>query len=99
MGKSRRMAGFLAGTCLMVVSAGVTHAEVRSLSLINVHTNQSATIVFKRNGRYDPAALKQLNYILRDWRIERPTNTEAAVEKETRRGAGRVWAVMRVAPR
>jgi uncharacterized protein YcbK (DUF882 family) len=45
-------------------SAEVDHA----LYLHNAHTNATATIVFKRDGVYDPAGLAKLNYFLRDWR-------------------------------
>lgn len=69
---------FLAGT--VFVAAPIRHADAsagdRALNLYNVHTQQTATIVFKRNGRYDPAGLKQLNYILRDWRKDQPTNMD-----------------------
>ncbi len=48
----------------------------RALKLHHLHTNEEATIVFKRNGVYDKEGLQKLNYILRDWRIERPTNMD-----------------------
>ena len=50
--------------------------EERALKLLNVHTNERATIVFKRNGRYDQAGLRQINQILRDWRRNEPTNMD-----------------------
>ena len=64
----------------MVVTASMDDAGAaagdRALKLHNAHTNETATIVFKRNGRYDPAALKQLNVFLRDWRKNEPTNMD-----------------------
>lgn len=64
----------------MVVTAPMDDAGAaagdRALKLHNAHTNETATIVFKRNGRYDPAALKQLNVFLRDWRKNEPTNMD-----------------------
>ena len=39
-----------------------------ALYLHNAHTNATATIIFKRDGVYDPAGLAKLNYFLRDWR-------------------------------
>ena len=42
--------------------------ETRTLSLFNIHTKESLTVTFKKDGRYDPEALKQLNYFMRDWR-------------------------------
>ncbi|WP_235882888.1 DUF882 domain-containing protein [Rhizobium rhizophilum] len=57
-------------------SAGVASAESRTLNIEFVHTGERASITFKRNGRYDPKGLKQLNYILRDWRRNEPTKMD-----------------------
>lgn len=48
-------------------------AQTRSLKLFNTHTGESATVVFKRNGQFDAAGLKQLSHMLRDWRRDEPT--------------------------
>jgi uncharacterized protein YcbK (DUF882 family) len=48
----------------------------RALKIYHIHTGETATIVFKRNGVYDKDGLQKLNYILRDWRKERPTNMD-----------------------
>jgi uncharacterized protein YcbK (DUF882 family) len=42
--------------------------EARTLSLFNIHTKEAVTVTFKKDGRYDPDALKQLNHFMRDWR-------------------------------
>jgi uncharacterized protein YcbK (DUF882 family) len=63
----------------MVVSAGVAHAEVRSLSLINVHTQERASVVFKRDGVYDQNGLQELNRLLRDWRRNEVTRMDPAL--------------------
>lgn len=47
----------------------VANGDTRSLTIYHTHTQESATITFKRDGRYDRAALDQLNWLLRDWRI------------------------------
>jgi uncharacterized protein YcbK (DUF882 family) len=63
----------------MVVALCATAAEagqIRALKIYHLHTHEKATIVFKRNGRYDPAGLKKLNYILRDWRQNEPTRMD-----------------------
>ena len=44
--------------------------ENRSISLHNIHTHEDLTITYKKNGRFDDAALKKLNAFLRDWRKE-----------------------------
>ena len=47
--------------------------ETRTLSFHHTHSNEDLTITFKRDGRYDEAALKQLNHYLRDWRTQDET--------------------------
>ncbi|WP_373322391.1 DUF882 domain-containing protein [Methylobacterium thuringiense] len=59
-------AAMLAGT--VETENAVANGDTRTLSLIHEHTKESATITFKRDGRYDRAALDQLNWLLRDWR-------------------------------
>jgi uncharacterized protein YcbK (DUF882 family) len=67
------------GAGLVVTLAGawlwpatVQHAsasgESRTLSMFNIHTKEAITVTFKKDGRYDPDALKQLNHFMRDWR-------------------------------
>ena len=54
----------------------VANGDTRTITLHHVHSGESGTITFKRNGRYDPAALKQLNVLLQDWRRKEPTNMD-----------------------
>ena len=42
--------------------------ETRTLSLYHVHTGESLTITYMKDGRYIPSALDKINYLLRDWR-------------------------------
>ena len=55
---------------------GESRAEDRALKLHNMHTNETATIVFKRNGTYDRGGLQALNMFLRDVRQDRPTTMD-----------------------
>jgi uncharacterized protein YcbK (DUF882 family) len=50
------------------LAQGAGAGEIRTLSLYHVHTKESLVITYKRNGRYLPAALDKINYIMRDWR-------------------------------
>ncbi|UVK54789.1 DUF882 domain-containing protein [Mesorhizobium sp. AR02] len=59
--------------CLCVGSAS---AETRALKIQHLHTGEKAEIVFKRNGRYDQAGLKKINFMLRDWRRNEPTRMD-----------------------
>ncbi|WP_420712714.1 DUF882 domain-containing protein [Ancylobacter sp. SL191] len=54
----------------------VANGDTRTITLHHVHSGESATVTFKRNGRYDPAALKQLNVLLQDWRRKESTNMD-----------------------
>jgi uncharacterized protein YcbK (DUF882 family) len=42
--------------------------ESRTLSMFNIHTKETLTVTFKKDGRYDQDALKQLDHFMRDWR-------------------------------
>jgi len=71
-----------AAAAIALVSAqGTRHAsangDTRSLTFFHTHTNESATITFRRNGRYDEEALNQLNWLLRDWRVNEPAKMDA----------------------
>lgn len=42
--------------------------DTRTIILHHVHTNEDLTITYKRDGRYDDAAIKRISQFLRDWR-------------------------------
>jgi uncharacterized protein YcbK (DUF882 family) len=77
-----RVWAYVAAGATVVVLAGMSVAQtdatpqVMALTLHHLHTNETATIVFKRNGVYDQAGLQKLNYFLRDWRQEKPTDMD-----------------------
>ncbi|MEX0752441.1 MAG: DUF882 domain-containing protein, partial [Xanthobacteraceae bacterium] len=62
----------MAAAVLLIACDGLQNAaangDTRTISLHHVHTNEDLTITFKRDGRYDPEALKKINWLLRDWR-------------------------------
>ncbi|QPF84034.1 DUF882 domain-containing protein [Bradyrhizobium genosp. L] len=73
-------AGYQVGltSLLLLAQAGTVHDasalnETRTLSFHHTHSNEDLTVTFKRDGRYDEAALKQLNHYLRDWRNQDET--------------------------
>jgi uncharacterized protein YcbK (DUF882 family) len=60
---------------LLMAGAGAVHDataenETRTLSFHHTHSGEDLTVTFKRDGRYDEDALKQLNHFLRDWRTQ-----------------------------
>lgn len=50
--------------------------QTRTLKLYFIHTQEKASITFKRNGRYDAKGLQQINRFLRDWRRNEPTKMD-----------------------
>jgi uncharacterized protein YcbK (DUF882 family) len=63
---------------LLLAGAGSVHnaaalSETKTLSFHHTHSGEDLTVTFKREGRYDEAALKQLNHFLRDWRTQDET--------------------------
>jgi uncharacterized protein YcbK (DUF882 family) len=54
----------------------VAQGDTRTISLHHVHTKEELTITYKRNGRYDPTALKEINWLLRDWRRDKEIETD-----------------------
>ena len=74
--KSKALTGCLAATVVVGASAATTavaSAEDRTLSMYFTHTKETLTVTYKRNGKYDRAALKKINWFLRDWRRNEPT--------------------------
>jgi uncharacterized protein YcbK (DUF882 family) len=66
---------------LLLAGAGSVHDasalnETRTLSFHHTHSSEDLTVTFKRDGRYDEEALKQLNHYLRDWRTQDETTMD-----------------------
>ncbi len=70
------LAGLVLAFSFLTLAVPAALAETRTLKLYFVHTKERAEITFKRNGRYDPAGLKQINNFLRDWRRNEPTKMD-----------------------
>ena len=76
-------AGYQIGltSLLLLAGAGSVHDatalnETRTLSFHHTHSDEDLTVTFKRDGRYDEEALKQLNHFLRDWRSQEQTTMD-----------------------
>jgi len=72
----RLVAGVLLAASCILATASIASAETRTLKLYYLHTREKAEITYKKNGKYLPAGLKQLNYFLRDWRRNEPTKMD-----------------------
>jgi uncharacterized protein YcbK (DUF882 family) len=70
----------LAATILLGANASLQNAvaegDTRTLTFHHLHTGEDITVTFKRNGRYDDAALKKLDWFMRDWRKEQSTSMD-----------------------
>lgn len=69
------------GTVLLLAGVGSVHDasalnETRTLSFHHTHSGEDLTVTFKREGRYDEEALRQLNHFLRDWRTQDQTTMD-----------------------
>jgi uncharacterized protein YcbK (DUF882 family) len=76
-------AGYACGLALLIVLFGcrglqnaVAEGETRTITMHHIHTDESITITYKREGRYDEAALEKLNWFLRDWRLSKETHMD-----------------------
>ncbi len=67
------------GAVLALLAAGVwfwaatgqqanATGETRTLSLYEIHTKETLTVTYKRDGKFDEDALKQIDNFMRDWR-------------------------------
>ena len=76
-------AGYQLGLTSVLLLAGIGSVhdasalnETRTLSFHHTHSGEDLTVTFKREGRYDEEALKQLNHFLRDWRSQEQTTMD-----------------------
>ncbi|HET7884655.1 MAG TPA: DUF882 domain-containing protein [Bradyrhizobium sp.] len=76
-------AGYQLGLTSVLLLAGIGSVhdasalnETRTLSFHHTHSGEDLTVTFKREGRYDEEALRQLNHFLRDWRTQDQTTMD-----------------------
>ncbi len=58
------------------LQTAIAEGDTRTISFHHAHTGENITVTFKRNGRYDEAALKKLDWFMRDWRKEKSTHMD-----------------------
>jgi uncharacterized protein YcbK (DUF882 family) len=78
-----KRAAYSCGLAALVLLCGgralqnaIAEGDTRTISLHHMHTDEDITITFKRDGRYDEAALNKLNWFLRDWRKQQETKMD-----------------------
>jgi uncharacterized protein YcbK (DUF882 family) len=61
----------------LVIGAAGTNADAqRTLTLYNIHTKETLTSVYKKNGKYVPEEMQKINWLLRDWRKDEATTMD-----------------------
>jgi uncharacterized protein YcbK (DUF882 family) len=76
IGASLGAAGVLVLAASVSLQNAAANGDTRTLTFHHVHTGEDITITFKRDGRYDEAALKQLDWFMRDWRKSQTTHMD-----------------------
>ena len=54
----------------------ITADARRTISLYNIHTKETVTSTYKVNGKYVPAEMEKVNWVLRDWRKNEATTMD-----------------------
>jgi uncharacterized protein YcbK (DUF882 family) len=76
IGASLGAAGVLMLAASVPLQNAAANGDTRTLTFHHLHTGEDITITFKRDGRYDEAALKQLDWFMRDWRKSESTHMD-----------------------
>jgi len=78
-----KRAAYSCGVAALVVLCGgrslqnaIAEGDTRTITMHHMHTSEDITITFKRDGRYDEAALEKINWFLRDWRKQQETKMD-----------------------
>ncbi len=73
------LAGVAAAALLIAIEPPaqvVAQSGERTLSIYNIHTKETVTAVYKRNGRFVDDGLKQLSHVMRDHRRDEETRMD-----------------------
>ena len=70
------MAGVFLAAGAEGTQTAVANGDTRTISFYHTHSKEKITVTFKKDGRYDQGALKQLNHFLRDWRNQKEITME-----------------------
>jgi uncharacterized protein YcbK (DUF882 family) len=66
------LTALLATMAPSMTETAAANGDTRTINLFYVHTGESISATYLVNGQYNPAALQQLNWFLRDWRHNEP---------------------------
>lgn len=65
-----------AGLSPNMTETAVANGDTRTIYLHHAHTGEDIAATYLVNGQYDSRVLQQLNWFLRDWRRDEPTNMD-----------------------
>ncbi|MEQ1710600.1 MAG: DUF882 domain-containing protein [Hyphomicrobium sp.] len=78
-----RKRGLLTGLAAAALSAAAGSPEIvaafgktRSIALYNIHSKDTVSVVYKRDGKFVPEAMEKVNWALRDWRKNEPAKMD-----------------------
>lgn len=71
-GLAAALLGMSAGSPHVVAAFGST----RTISFYHIHTQETLTVTYKQDGKYDEEALKKINWLMRDWRLNKATEMD-----------------------
>jgi uncharacterized protein YcbK (DUF882 family) len=63
----------LAIAAAFAISTSTLAESTRTISLYNIHNQETLVSTYKRDGKYVPAEMEKINWILRDWRKNEAT--------------------------
>ncbi|MCW2273252.1 uncharacterized protein YcbK (DUF882 family) [Rhodoblastus acidophilus] len=78
-GRAKTVAALLAAFATLAPNAlesAAANGDTRTLFLYHSHSKESLAATFRVNGHYDAATLEKLNWFLRDWRNDEPTQMD-----------------------
>ncbi len=59
-----------------LTQTAIANGDTRTINLHHAHTKETISATYLVNGQYDRSVLQQLNWFLRDWRRDEPTNMD-----------------------
>lgn len=78
--KKMRLSGLLIAIAGAIApnatETAIANGDTRTIYLHHTHTGEDIAATYLVNGQYDSNVLKQLNWFLRDWRRDEPTNMD-----------------------
>ena len=48
----------------------------RTIAIYNIHTKETLRVLYRKDGRYIPSAMKQIDWVMRDWRRDVATTMD-----------------------